>query len=839
MKKKYYTIFYLDKERDIEVKLYKTGDDKLEYIIDTPNHKTDNLIKNLAKIFDVDLIKNNNDELIIKGIIPASINNNNEDIYIFRLGKYRVANIYNKNNIELNGRISAIMKTLMSQTKDYRFSLEKTMVKPYILKELKFRTDLHTHMNANLSPDVLISLGIKHQIRYPLYYIKKLGIKLNEKQEKEIYLRRRIVEKEYKDSKLQGKYLDRKINDNTFINFADLILHNLENAMENIEKIRRSLVILKDGQAVFTNLEKLYLYRYIFAKGVECTDRINILNEIDNIKRIPVKEIKEITLNMLKDKMNDSVFKNNNLREDKLLWIAREYRKQGIKYVEIADTTLTKPGDDAIDFLEEIHRVMPMIEKETGVQLRFLCAIRRIPLTIVKDAESNINYLRDSLSTIKAIGISPYVVGSDFVGEEVNDIRELQSVIKELVQYSNTTDNGFTIRIHAGENDSLPDNVYNSIKCIKESLEKGQKMPRVRIGHGLYTKDFSSREGKALIKDLKDTKAVVEFQLTSNVRLNNITKLSNHPIKKYLRNGIKCVQGTDGCGLYGIDTIDEQLALQNLLGLKEKDLKSMRKVEEEIITNNNIYFEEKKKRFKELLNGRNLKEVIQELESKYEQYYKNKRIEWRKTDKVITEEYLSSYIKKLPLNKTPIIIAGGSFNSRGMHTNIEEDGINILKRLIKEIDHKKAYFVIGHSISAYEEKVLELCKQYNKKIEIYAIVPKLITKEVKERILKSKLSGVAISIENEESGIYKSFNYELFERIKNIVIAFDGNSPVSNLVLEAKNGKAPSKIYVNEENENLLEKAESLKGYITPFNVKDNIEKTILEDNPEIRKQEK
>ena len=46
------------------------------------------------------------------------------------------------------------------------FELEKTIVKSYIFKRLKFRTDLHTHMNANLSPDALIALGIKHQIQH-------------------------------------------------------------------------------------------------------------------------------------------------------------------------------------------------------------------------------------------------------------------------------------------------------------------------------------------------------------------------------------------------------------------------------------------------------------------------------------------------------------------------------------------------------------------------------------------------------------------------------------------------------------------------------------------------
>ena len=195
---------------------------------------------------------------------------------------------------------------------------------------------------------------------------------------------------------------------------------------------------------------------------------------------------------MLKDLKEDSPFKNNNLREDKLLWIAREYQKQGIKYVEIADTTLTKPGLPAVEFLEEVHKIMPLIEEETGVKLRFLVAIRRIPLTIVNDTNNYTDYLRENLNVLKAVSISPYVVGSDFIGEEINDISELKPIISEIVQYVATTDNDFTIRIHAGENDSLKDNVANSIKCVKESLKEGQKMPNVRIGHGLYTPALDS-----------------------------------------------------------------------------------------------------------------------------------------------------------------------------------------------------------------------------------------------------------------------------------------------------------------------------------------------------------
>ena len=405
--------FYLDKEKDIIVNLYKVSEDEVKYILETPNHNTGNLITNLAKLCGVETIKNEKDMKIITGIIPASINGDNEIVYIFRMGGIKIANIYEDGTVELKAKIPAISKTLMSQTKNYKLPIEKTIVKFYILKKSKFRTDLHTHMNANLTPDVLISLGIARQIRYPLYYIKKLNLKMSEEQEKIIIKQRKIVEEQFKNSNLTGKYLTRKIDDNTFINFADFILNNLENAEYNIAKIRSSLVLLKDGQAVFTNLEKVYIYRYVFAKGIESSEKI----ELNNLDKIPEKDIVKNVNQILKDHQEGSKYQYNSLRQDKLLWVAREYQRQGIKYVEIADTELVKLGDPAIKYLEEIHEIMPKIEQDTGVKIRFLAAIRRIPLVITSDQEANSSYLRDNLDVIKAVAKSPYVVGSDFIGE--------------------------------------------------------------------------------------------------------------------------------------------------------------------------------------------------------------------------------------------------------------------------------------------------------------------------------------------------------------------------------------------------------------------------------------
>lgn len=829
----YFNKFYIDKEKDIVVELYKNGTpDELTYIIRTPNHKSGNLIKNLAKLSGLETIDDKNGLKIIRNIIPASINGDNEDVYIFRLAGMKIANIY-ENRIEVKAKMPAISKTLMSQTKNYKLDINKTIVKSYIFKKTKFKTDLHTHMNANLSPDILIALGIVHQIKYPLYYIKKLNLKVTDKQAKMLSEQRKKVEKEFENSELTGKYLVRRIDDNTFINFADLILHNIENATENISKIRSSLALLKDGQSVFTNLEKVYIYRYVFCKAKFSESKTKVTSK--NVEKIPEQDIVKYLKKILEDKKEGSEYKNNTLRQDKYLWIAREYQKQSICYVEITDTDLTKSGEPAIKLLEEIHEVMPKIEKETGVAIRLLVGLRRIPLTIIKDQKTSENYLRENLDVLKAVAKSPYVVGSDFIGEEINDITELKPVINELVQFTAEEDEGFTIRIHAGENDCLRENVAKSIACIKECLKPGQKMPKFRLGHGLYTADLNSEEGKQLIEEMKETGAVLEFQLTSNIRLNNLTDLERHPLKQYLKNGIKCVQGTDGCGMYGTDTMDEQLALHNILGLNNSDFEKMRKVEDEIIEDRKKYFNEKSKKFEEFLAGRTIREAIYQLEKEISEKSKNIKMNMRIRNTLDSETELKDKITKLPEDKMPIIIAGGSFNAKNRETVLDDAGKKAIENLVKNLNNEKVYFVVGHKMSGYEKAVIDYAKKLNKKFEVNAIIPKAVSEEVKNNLLNEKeLNGVCISTESEEMGIYKSFNYEIFERRSSIVLAFDGNSPVSNLVLEAKNGKGNAKIYVNSEVEALKDKANSLGGYVKEFKINDNITDEILKDYPEI-----
>ena len=531
---------------------------------------------------------------------------------------------------------------------------------------------------------------------------------------------------------------------------------------------------------------------------------------------------------MLEDGKEGSIYENNTFYQDKLLWIAREYQKQGIKYVEIANSSLTKKGEAGILNIKEMHEVMPKIEKETGVKIRYLAAASRTLFTPLQ--------LKECPAIIKAMAKSPYVVGMDLIGEEINNVTDFIDIIEEIVKYTVYEDEGFTIRLHAGETDSFKDNVEKALDCVKICVPNGKKAPQIRLGHGLYVPDLESREGKRIINKIKDLDAILEFQLSSNVRLNNLTNLSEHPIKKYLESNIKCVQGTDGCGFYGIDTIDEQIALRNLLDITDKNFAKMREVEEEILEKREKYFKEKSERFEEFLDGRSIEQAFKEEQEKNLENIDLDAIDTSGINNLNSYKVFEKKIVELPQDKIPIVIAGGSFNSKGRITALNEETKKALKELLQKVNNKNTYILIGHKMQGYERAVLDISKELNKRFNVMAVVPKYVSEDIKENLENTQdLNGIYVSPDPSELGIYKSFNYEIFERRNSIVVAFDGNSPVSNLIQEAKNGKGKAKIYVNSNVDVLKEKAKSLDGYVKMFNENQNLAEEILEDMPEIK----
>lgn len=220
--------------------------------------------------------------------------------------------------------------------------------------------------------------------------------------------------------------------------------------------------------------------------------------------------------------------------------LARDYDETGVSYAELSISDILKP-----EWLAEAHRVLPRIERETGVKIRFLAAVWR---------HSDPVYNDDLVAKIQALSGSPYIVGVDFMGHETNSTRAFVDTIKKLAEYRKTVNPAFVIRVHAGENPLFPENV-------REAINAGA----TRIGHGLYGMDAQALQAAAA------QGVIVEFNLNSNLALNNIGGPGDVPIKAYFDAGVRVTLGTDGHGLYHTTKASEEAAAR-LAQLTDADL---------------------------------------------------------------------------------------------------------------------------------------------------------------------------------------------------------------------------------------------------------------------------
>ena len=389
-------------------------------------------------------------------------------------------------------------------------------------------------------------------------------------------------------------------------------------------------------------------------------------------------------------------------------------------------------------------------------------------------------------------------------------VRQIRPVIGEIVSIA-AGDPSFVVRIHAGENDSLRDNVASSIGCVVSALAKGQKMPKMRVGHGLYTSNLSSAKGKALLSEIKARGVVLEFQITSNVRLNNLSEVSQHPLKSYLAAGVSCVQGTDGAALYGTDPIDEQLSLEKLLELSGDQIRAMREAGEQIRKEGLRAFRRKQRTFEEKLEKSE--------EAGVEAYFTDRihRTEETTTTLIITKDQqdaadaFAGKIEEMPEEKTPIIICGGSFNNDQHRTIVREEEKKLIDELLQKADPDKVCFVIGHRLLGHEKYLME---KNRGRFEIFSFVPARVDQAEQQRIGNAPVK-VRVAIEPSSMGLYKSIAYEVFKRRPSILLAFDGNAAGANLIQEARNAKKKCRTFVSPKAHSLRMKAESLEGYIT------------------------
>ncbi len=251
--------------------------------------------------------------------------------------------------------------------------------------------------------------------------------------------------------------------------------------------------------------------------------------------------------------------------------LGADYQRTGINYAELSFSAyLSNP-----DIMQQIEETLPQIEEETGVKMRFIVSLWR---------HSKKKWNMDESDRMRAIAKSPYIVGCDFMGQEYNSTEDIEEALRDITEYAIDEDPLFSIRVHAGENAIFPKNVKKTLQIVydvwkQKCAEKGTTdvpMPRLRIGHGLYGVDDET------IQLAKEMGVIIEFNMSSNLALNNINGIKDIPIKRYLDAGVDVVLGSDGHGLYS--TIGEQESiLASVAGLEPEDFAKIHATEQKIL----------------------------------------------------------------------------------------------------------------------------------------------------------------------------------------------------------------------------------------------------------------
>lgn len=142
-----------------------------------------------------------------------------------------------------------------------------------------------------------------------------------------------------------------------------------------------------------------------------------------------------------------------------------------------------------------------------------LCCMRHMPL------ETSLEVVKKGHSFL-----GKGVVGIDLAGDEHNFPPELHKDAFDLAK-----ELGYRITIHAGET-GIGSNVGKSIELLHAE----------RIGHGLFIKDDAT--SYALVKE---TKTCLEMCPTSNLNTKAVLSVKDHPLPRFLEDGICATFNTD------------------------------------------------------------------------------------------------------------------------------------------------------------------------------------------------------------------------------------------------------------------------------------------------------
>jgi hypothetical protein len=359
--------------------------------------------------------------------------------------------------------------------------------------------------------------------------------------------------------------------------------------------------------------------------------------------------------------------KNLNLLPDILRAIAEDYAKQHIRYAELSSNAVLDTK-----WLRCIHDAMPEIERSTGVQLRFKAGLPRNLDDAVFGAR---------ITQYKRAAASPYVVGADILGYEINKTSHMHHHLTELAHWIKENQPEGILQIHAGENAK---NLTNVREALQLAHDHGI---RLHVGHSLYGIDEDTMKLAMELAIRNDI--IVQFNADSNLATNNIDFPRDVPLPRFIKAGIPSMLGSDGAGMYLTSAM--QIAMAGLYcGISHDDFKAIRAAEETYILRQQAVFDQKSHEFP--LYYFDNAEATQS-EKKAPQPITDAG---KTKDKRISAD--ADTLQKLIHEKCPILLAGAGGSSwNDVPTNIQHEIIHGLDLLLVRLDPDKIYFIKGRT----------------------------------------------------------------------------------------------------------------------------------------------
>ena len=406
--------------------------------------------------------------------------------------------------------------------------------------------------------------------------------------------------------------------------------------------------------------------------------------------------------------------KNVELLPDYLWALAEDYQSSGVKYTELSFSSFLKNGEEGAKWMQALEDNLPEIEEKTGVKIRFVAGLWR---------HSNNEWSLDNVDFLtSAVAKSPYIAGCDFMGHEINSTEEFAEELGMLAEYGMKHDPHFTIRVHAGENPIFSKNVYQTLKAIKDEHDLAEQRdgceypyPDVRIGHGLYG---VNDETIALAKEIG---AIIEFNMSSNLALNNVDGVDEIPIKKYLDAGIDVVLGSDGHGLYSTSG-EQEIILATAAGLTPADFEKLRATEQKILA-------AKAEREAEHPPIEDVPALYEsgtystpdgkprwndEVAQKYKEESARAEAELDEKLRALNMECDQTAIAEAIKDKVPILITGTSRKTWAYLSDADQDRIRVVTQTLADVlDPDKAYFITGGTNFGSEKAMHEAVQRHN------------------------------------------------------------------------------------------------------------------------------